>query len=143
MTDSGIETISPKRFVDQRGSLTFFPHWDLSKIKRSYIIEHPDASIVRAWQGHKREDKWFIVVQCEFKILLVKPDNWTNPSADLKPAVFTLNSSECRVLYVPGGYASGLTAVEPNSRLMVFSNFTTRESKEDDFRFDKHLWYKW
>lgn len=143
MIDSDIEIISPERFVDQRGSLTFFPLWNLSQIKRSYIIEHPDTSVVRAWQGHKRENKWFIVIQGEFKILLVKPDDWTSPSAELEPIVFTIHSSEFKVLHVPGGYASGLTAIEPNSKLMVFSNFTTQESKEDDFRFDKHLWYKW
>lgn len=138
-----IEIINSEKFVDKRGGLTFFHSWDLSKIKRTYIIEHPDTNIVRAWQGHKMEDKWFVSIQGEFKILLVQPDDWTNPSANLEPTTFTISSNEFKVLYVPGGYASGIIATKPNSKLMIFSNFTTQESKEDDYRFDKSLWYKW
>lgn len=142
MTDHKIEVFNPEKFVDYRGCLTYFPTWNLTEIKRTYIIEHPDTSIVRAWQAHKKENKWFVAIQGEFKILLVQPDNWTNPSADLKPTIFTINSNEFTTLHIPGGYASAIVAVKPNSKLMVFSNFTTQESKEDDYRFDKNLWYK-
>lgn len=143
MTDKHIEIIEPEKFTDPRGCLTFFPSWDLSKIKRTYIIEHPNTEIIRAWQGHKTENKWFFPIQGEFEILLIQPDNWADPSPDLTPTIFTISGNEFKILHVPGGYASGIRAIEPNSKLLVFSNFTTQESKEDDFRFDKHLWHKW
>jgi hypothetical protein len=44
---------------DQRGVLRFFNDFDMSLVKRFYISENADSSIVRAWQGHQKEQKWF------------------------------------------------------------------------------------
>ena len=44
-------------------------------------------------------------------------------------------------LHVPGGYANGIKSIEPNSKLMVFSEFSIEDGKRDDYRFDKDLWY--
>jgi dTDP-4-dehydrorhamnose 3,5-epimerase len=129
--------------VDARGKLTFFNDFDMKDVRRFYLIEHPDTSIVRAWQGHKKEQKWFYVVKGSFKVVLVRPDNWENPSADLKPSEFILEAIANRVLYIPGNFANGLKALEPESRIMVFSSFTVEESSKDNYRFDEHLWYSW
>ncbi len=143
MENNKIELHDAIHHIDFRGVLTYFKELNLSAVKRMYIIEHPDLSTVRAWQGHKVENKWFFVINGAFKILTVKPDNWSTPSRDLTPTEHLLTATDTRVLQLPGGYATGITALTPNSRLLIFSNFTTHESKKDDFRFEKDLWYKW
>lgn len=128
---------------DDRGRLTYFNDFDMKSVRRFYQIDHPDTSIVRAWQGHQVEQKWFYVTRGSFKIILVQPDNWSSPSRDLSFEEFTLTSDDKEILHIAGGQANGFQALEPNSRLIVFSNFSMKEAGTDDFRFDKNLWYKW
>ena len=137
------QIIQGGEFVDPRGKLIFFNDFDLSKVKRFYVIEHPDKEVVRAWQGHQKEEKWFYVLEGGFKIVLIKPDNWEHPSDNIEGEEFILQSGKHQVLYVPGGFANGFKALEAKSKIMVFSSFTVEESSNDNFRFDKDLWYNW
>lgn len=130
-------------FEDERGKLIFFNEFDMKEVKRFYIIEHPDSTTVRAWQGHQKEQKWFYVLAGSFKIVLVQPDNWQKPSDQLAVEEFILQTTVQQVLYIPGGYANGFKALEPKSKIMVFSSFTVEESSNDNFRFDKTWWYDW
>jgi dTDP-4-dehydrorhamnose 3,5-epimerase len=130
-------------FEDSRGKLVFCNEFDMKEVKRFYLIEHPETSIVRAWQAHQREQKWFFVVKGSFKIVLVQPDHWENPSKTLVTEEFTLKSSEPKVLHVPGNYANGFKAIAPKSIIMVFYSFTVDESSKDNYRFDQKMWYDW
>ena len=56
-----LQIIKGGEFQDERGKLIYFNDFDLTIVKRFYIIEHPDTEIVRAWQGHKKRRK---VVLC-------------------------------------------------------------------------------
>ncbi|MEO8822511.1 MAG: hypothetical protein ABI366_02975, partial [Ginsengibacter sp.] len=69
--------------------------------------------------------------------------HWENPSKTLVTEEFTLESSDPKVLHVPGNFANGFKALAPKSKIMVFSSFTVEESSKDNFRFDKDLWYDW
>jgi dTDP-4-dehydrorhamnose 3,5-epimerase-like enzyme len=138
-----ISVIQGGQYEDARGKLIFFNDFDMKDVRRFYVISHPDTSIVRAWQGHKKEQKWIYVLNGSFKIVLVKPDNWENPSADLNNSEFFLKAEANRVLYIPGNYANGLKALEPESRIMVFSSFTVDESLKDNYRFRQDMWYDW
>jgi len=129
--------------VDERGSVAFVNNFDLQSTKRFYSITHPDTSVIRAWQGHKKESKWFFCSKGAFLVLLVKIDDWEKPSIDLKVMSFQLFQNKPQVLFVPPGYANGFRAVEPSSTLFVFSDKNLSASKDDDYRFDKNLWYKW
>ena len=129
--------------TDDRGSLTYFNDFDLSSVKRVYILEHPDISTIRAWQGHQHENKWFHVVFGSFKLVLVQPDNWNSPSSNLSHEEFVLSARDNQILHVRSGYATGFKAIEPDSKMLVFSNFSVEESRNDDFRFDKDMWYNW
>ncbi len=131
------------KYEDVRGKLIFFNDFDMRGVKRFYVIEHPDEQVVRAWQGHQKEEKWFYVIDGSSKMVLVKPDNWQNPSGELKTEEFLLESRQQQVLYVPGGYANGFKALQPKSRIIVFSSFTVEESANDNFRFNKDQWYNW
>ncbi len=128
---------------DERGKLVFFNDLDLTGIKRMYAIEHENTKIVRAWQGHKIEQKWFFVIRGSFKIVLVQPDNWDNPSLKLLTNEFELTAANDQILHVPGNYANGLQAMENDSKIIVFSNFDAQQSSKDNFRFDNQLWYEW
>ncbi len=131
------------KHTDNRGSLHFFNELDLNKVKRMYILEHPDSNTVRAWQGHKFENKWFFVISGSFKIILVEPDDWLCPSEKLNFHEHSLNSASPQVLFVPGGYATGFKAGEPDSKMIVFSDLSLEESQNDDYRFEKDKWYNW
>jgi dTDP-4-dehydrorhamnose 3,5-epimerase-like enzyme len=129
--------------TDERGELTFFNDLDLTQVKRMYKIEHPNTETVRAWQAHKKEQKWFHVIRGSFKMVIVQPDEWENPSADLPVTEFVLTSENNQVLHVYGGSATGFQALQPGSQMIVFSDFTVQQSGEDNFRFPGTLWYQW
>jgi len=137
------EIIEGGLHADERGSVAFVNGFDLKKIRRFYTISHPDISVVRAWQGHKEEAKWFFCSKGAFNILLVKIDNLKNPSDDLNVMTFQLSENKPGVLAVPPGYANGFKAIEADSTLLVFSDKDLESSINDDFRFDKNLWYNW
>jgi dTDP-4-dehydrorhamnose 3,5-epimerase len=129
--------------IDQRGEIQFNNDFDLSCIKRFMVFHHKSIKNVRAWQGHKRENKWLMVLKGSFVINCVQIDNWLNPSKNLIPNTFILNKNNNCILHIPSGFANGFKALEKNSILLLFSDSTLEESKEDDFRFDKNLWYNW
>jgi dTDP-4-dehydrorhamnose 3,5-epimerase-like enzyme len=143
MKEPGLILIKGGRHTDDRGTLSFFNDFDMAPVKRFYVIEHPDTTIVRAWQGHKIEQKWFYVITGSFKINVVKPDNWERPSENIIVKEFILGSDTNQVLHIPGGYANGFKALEAHSKLIVFSDLSTADAGKDDFRFDKSLWYDW
>jgi len=127
-------------FSDNRGSLSFVNDFSLKSIVRFYEITPKDTTIIRAWQAHKKECKWFYCTKGSFKINLVKLDSFENPSEDLKVYTYELNSELPQVLFIPGGYANGFKALSEESKLMVFSNFDLEASKLDDFRFETNKW---
>ncbi|MDB4505884.1 dTDP-4-dehydrorhamnose 3,5-epimerase family protein [Saprospiraceae bacterium] len=141
--DQSLELIEGGIHSDERGTIAFVNDFDLSKCVRFYRITHPETSIIRAWQGHQKESKWFHCYSGSFLIKLIKIDNWENPSLDLEVKTFELKGAQSQVLYIPSGYASGFKALENNSSLMVFSDMTVEESVADDFRFEKNYWFQW
>jgi dTDP-4-dehydrorhamnose 3,5-epimerase-like enzyme len=130
-------------FSDERGALSYVNGFNMLEVRRFYLIGHPDVSIVRAWQGHQMEQKWFYVTNGKFKVVVVKPDNWEKPSMALRSNEFILSADHPGVLHVPGGYANGFKALEPDSQMMVFSDFTVEQSKNDNYRFEAGLWGIW
>ena len=124
--------------TDERGTLVYNNSFDTTPVKRYYCIQ---PTQFRAWQGHKKEQKWFSSVKGNIKILLVKPDNWEHPSFNLKVEEFTLKENTGDILHVPAGYAIGIKPLTPGASLGAFSDFTLIESQNDSYRFDKDLWY--
>ena len=56
MTPSLISGVNHK---DERGILNFNNDFDMSLVKRMYLIENVDTLFKRRWQGHKIEQRWF------------------------------------------------------------------------------------
>ena len=138
-----LKLIDGGEFNDERGKLRFVNDFDFSDVKRFYIIENTSLDVIRAWQGHKIENKYFFVIIGAFLICAVKIDNWETPSVDLPVEKYILNDRKSRILMIPAGYANGIKALEPNSKLLVFSSQTLEDAKNDDCRFEKDMWYDW
>ena len=132
--------IEGANFTDERGGLNFFNEFDMSQIVRMYEISPSSIISVRGWQGHKEEKKWFYCNAGSFIMNLIQVDDFNSPSKTSSPNRFVLDAKKPSVLEISGGYATGFKAQEENSKLIVFSNFSLEESKNDDFRFPLDQW---
>lgn len=122
-------------FSDTRGKLLFFNTFTMQEIVRFYQIEPNNSNTIRGWQGHKEEKKWFYCIDGGFEINLIKVDDFETPNINLEIEKYFLDANEPIVLAVPEGYATAFKGVKNNSKLIVYSNFTLEQSKNDDFRF--------
>jgi len=129
--------------TDHRGTISFINDFDMSPIKRMYTIKHPSTDIIRAWQGHQIESKYFKCIQGRFLVALVAIDDWNTPSENLVTKVFILDAKNTEVLYVPNGHANGFKALDKDSKLLVFSDQDLESAKNDQYRFDENLWMDW
>ncbi|MBC8767866.1 hypothetical protein H4O18_07675 [Arenibacter sp. BSSL-BM3] len=127
-------------FSDNRGKIKFFNSFDMAQIVRFYEISPASPEIIRGWQGHKIEKKWFYCHSGAFVINIVNIAEENIALAELSAERFELNESMPIILEVPAGSASGFKAILPGSKLMVFSNFTLEESTKDDIRFPLETW---
>ena len=130
-----IAIISGNIHVDARGSIKFINDFDMTAIKRFYIIENADTNVIRGWRGHRTEQRWFYPIDGSFEIKLVHIDNWQSPDHGLPKTSLQLTAREQSVLHIPAGYASAFKALEPKSRLIVFADHGIEHSVEDDYLF--------
>ncbi len=130
-------------FTDNRGTMRFVNAFDFPDVKRFYFIKHPDTTVVRAWQGHQFEKKYFYPIAGSFIVAWVKIDDFENPSEDLVPEVHLLSADNSELLMIPKGYANGIKALEPNSELMIFSDLGVEESVKEKIRFPAEKWLDW
>lgn len=137
------ELLQGRNHTDYRGELLYNNEFDLSSVKRMYIIKHPDRSVVRAWQGHQQEHKYFKCIKGSFVVAWKKIDDFENPDDQNKAEFKILSMDKNEVLSIPPGYANGLKAVENDSEIMVFSDRNLEEAADDQYKFDKNLWLDW
>lgn len=126
--------INGNNHTDSRGTVRFVNDFDMNRVVRMYCIE-PKLRVIRAWQGHKKETKWFYAAKGSFLVKTVHMDTSEKKEYHLK-------DTESKVLEISGGHYNGFEALEVGSVLMVFSGFGLEESKGDDFResLDKFKW---
>jgi dTDP-4-dehydrorhamnose 3,5-epimerase-like enzyme len=136
-----VSTINGSAFSDDRGKMKFFNTFNMKEILRFYEISPADTNVIRAWQGHWKEKKWFYCTAGSFIINLVKINTTSPIAANTDLERFELNENTPLVLEVDGGHASGFKATQNNSKLLVFSNFTLEQSKQDDIRFPVEQWH--
>ena len=120
---------------DFRGAIYYNNDFNAQEVKRIYLIENRDTEFVRAWQGHKIEQRWFSAIQGSFEIKLIEVDNWDAPSKNSTIFSFILSSSELNVLHVPKGYISSIQAKDQNAKLLVMADYLIGEVK-DEYRFE-------
>lgn len=130
-------------FADDRGTLRFINEDVPGNYRRFYLITHSDTNAVRAWQGHKKEEKAFYALNGSFMIAVVNPEFFETPGDEEKPEFFTLTETNHHFLRVPGGCYTGIKALHCNSTLLVLSGFDLAGSKADDYRQPADKWVNW
>ena len=133
--------ISGNFHKDPRGLLFYNNDFDLTNIKRMYVIENSALDLIRAWQGHQIEQRWFTSVQGCFKIQLIAIDNWERPSLTLPISEYILNSETLDVLHIPPGYVTSIQELEEKSKLVVMSDYHLGEIN-DEFRYPTDYFIK-
>ena len=126
--------------TDHRGQISFVNDMKFDAIKRFYIISNSAENPLRAWQGHKIDNKYFYCIQGVLKVHFVKIDNWDSPSKGLKVESVLLSATESNVLHIPEGYANAIESLEVGSKLISFSTLPLDRTSEDDVRFESDMW---
>lgn len=121
-------------YQDDRGTVRFNNDFVALGIKRMYTLENVNTAFIRAWQGHKIEQRWFSPISGSFKIKLIEINNWSEPSNDLPIIEFILKTESLDVLHIPPGYISSIQAIEEGSKLLVLSDYSLGEI-QDEYRF--------
>ena len=135
-----IEIIEGEIFNDHRGQISSLNNFRFDGVKRYHLLHHPDKSVVRGWQAHQFEKKWFYCVKGSFTLAFVEIDNWENPSDDLVPQIFQMSGDDSKILCLPEGYAKSIKANEDDSILLVYSGKVLEDALEDSWRYDSHRW---
>lgn len=130
-----IENIQGGIAKDHRGQIRFVNDFDMSDVKRFYIIKNTDLNLIRGWRAHRIEQRWFYVLSGSFKIDIVEIDNWDEASKDLSVRTEIINSSDNKVLHLSSGYATAFQALEEHSELLVFSNYGIENASNDDYTY--------
>jgi dTDP-4-dehydrorhamnose 3,5-epimerase-like enzyme len=92
-----------------------------------YLIE-PTPHLVRAWQGHQMETKWYRVVSGHFEVQVV---SMTGLSA-IK--TFIVSDDQDEVINIEAGFYNGFKALEYKRKLIVYSDTSLNESVNDNYR---------
>lgn len=122
---------------DERGQIRFVNEFDMSLVKRFYIIKNVDTELVRGWRAHRIEQRWFYVLSGIFSVDLVKIDNWEQPSISLPVERKILKAEEMQVLHVPAGYGTAFRALATDSELLVYADYPVAHAPLDDYTWAK------
>ena len=138
--ENHFEIIMPKLLKgnsheDSRGTLLYNNDFDARAIKRIYVIENKSTAIVRAWQGHKIEQRWFSAINGSFKIELIAIADWNRPNKKSERFEFVLDSKKLDLLHIPAGYVSSIQSLEESAKLLVMADFALGEL-EDEYRYE-------
>ena len=127
-------------YTDHRGQISFVNDMEFDTIERFYIISNSAENALRAWQGHKIDNKYFYCIQGIIKVHYVKIDDWESLSKDLKVESVVLSATESNILHIPEGYANAIESLEVGSKLISFSTLPLDRISEDDVRFESDMW---
>jgi len=135
--------ISGAMAADDRGAVSFVNDFTFDGVKRFYVVSNHRVGFVRAWHGHKIEEKYVTVLCGAAVICAVKLDDWEHPSKLLEVHRFVLSATNPSVLYIPKGHANGSMTLTTDAKIVFFSTATVVESLKDDRRFDSRYWDPW
>ena len=127
--------------TDQRGTISFVNDFKFNGVNRFYTIHHPDTSVVRAWQGHTYETKYYYPVVGAWLIAWVKME-FDKPEEEWETDYIKLNANDNKIVHLPPGYANGFKALENDSIIIGFSAPGVVEEKEI-LRWDADKWIDW
>lgn len=118
---------------DHRGEIRFVNDFDMTPVKRFYIITNADTELIRGWRAHKIEQRWFYVLSGIFELDLVQVDDWQSPSCDLPIEKMILKADDHQVIHVPVGYGTAFRAMKEGSELLVFADYGIDHAGNDNY----------
>lgn len=118
---------------DIRGQIRFVNEFDMTQVKRFYIINNINTELIRGWRAHRIEQRWFYVLSGGFTVNIIKIDDWENPDQYLSIRQENLLANEMKVLHIPAGYGTAFKALEPESEILVYSDYPVSHSSKDDY----------
>ena len=127
---------------DVRGSLVYNNTFDMSDVRRFYLVENNKQGQIRAWHGHKKEAKYVTIIHGTAKFGVARVKDWENGIID-EINHYTLSASNPQILYIPAGHINGFMTLTSGALVMFFSTTTLEESKGDDYRFDAYKFDIW
>lgn len=128
------ELLEGNRFEDERGIITYNNDFDATKIKRIYTIENHSKDYIRGWQGHKIEQRWFACMKGSFEISVIAVNDFNQPSKNLTIQKYILTDEVLTYLHIPAGCITAIQAKEKDSKLLVLSDYSLGEIK-DEYRY--------
>jgi dTDP-4-dehydrorhamnose 3,5-epimerase len=128
------EVILGSIYEDGRGKLISVNGVLIEGVCRFYLVQPCDTNIIRAWQGHIKEQKWFFPLLGKFLVKVLSMDENGQVIEPNKKEEYQLDASKPILLNVPAQYYNGFQALETDSLLLVLSDASLDESKKDDFR---------
>lgn len=120
--------------VDDRGKVSFVNDFNFKNVKRFYIVENHTKGFVRAWHGHKHEDKYVLVTRGAALVLVVPLEGV------FKMDRYVLSSDKPQILHIPAGNYNGFKTLTDDTQVMFFSSATLAESMDDDIRQPADRW---
>lgn len=142
MTKKTIETITGGIARDHRGEIRFVNDFDMTEVERFYIIKNSDIGVIRGWRAHRMEQRWFYVLSGAFAVDLVEINNWNNASPELPVEKRILKMNERQLLHVPAGYGTAFQALEVDSELLVYADYSIENASNDDYTWSLDYFVK-
>lgn len=115
--------------------------------KRIYVIDNFSEGMIRAFHGHKNEEKLIFCIHGAIKIPVAPLSHFLKEEnspglPEFQTFVLSQHSHEC--LYIPKNYCHGVLFLQPNTQILVISSSSVEESLKDDYRFDYNRYgYNW
>ncbi|VTR34864.1 WxcM-like domain-containing protein [Sphingobacterium thalpophilum] len=118
---------------DMRGQIRFVNEFDMSLVKRFYLIRNVDTELIRGWRAHRIEQRWFYVLSGAFKVSLVQIDDWEDPNPFIPIKSIVLDANDMKVLHVPAGYGTAFRALTTDSELLVYADHPVEHAPLDNY----------
>jgi dTDP-4-dehydrorhamnose 3,5-epimerase-like enzyme len=118
--------------VDDRGRITYIGGAHFAKVKRFYVIENFSTDVIRAFHGHRYEEKFVFVVSGAAILVIAEILDYGLTMHER----YVLSADKPQLLYIPAGFANGFRTLTQDTKIMFFSTATVDESKADDERYD-------
>ncbi len=134
------ELIKGKIHSDNRGKVFHINNFNLSPIKRMYIIENINTEQYRGWKGHSIENRWFYCQIGEIEIQVTSLNSFKTMNSEME--IFNLSESNLNVLFVPKGFATNIRQVKNKSRVVAMSDYFVAECDDDNLRWPSNFFKK-
>lgn len=121
-------------FVPYLNNLNNLPEEKNLQIKRNYYVYNYGKGVIRGFHYHKKEWKYFIIVNGAAKFIAL------DPKAPEKTFTFISSARKPNLIVIPPNYANGWISLENNTILACASTASFEESINDDQRFDPYTW---